>query len=194
MSTISWKVPYCRYVHVFLITNQVQVLYKHCLSTKKTLHSPQRNEVTPLGMAIVANTPTEPMRKHSGWCFLRPAIADQSEQGLGLSGEGGALKRPRVNRGAAAMDIMRKTMCTLNIKAYKHENKNLRFDIPKQKSYNTEKICKSSHLRTCYHVKTLRFSISYDVKETTVNENLFCFCTALTGSGAPMDVNRDAPS
>lgn len=40
-------------------------------------------------MAIVANTPTEPMQKHSGWCFLRPATADLSEQGLGLLGEGG---------------------------------------------------------------------------------------------------------
>lgn len=58
---------------------------------------------------------------------------------------------------------MRKIMCILNIKAYKNEKEN-RWDLT-----------------------------SLNKHQSTINENLFCFCTALTGSGSPMDVNRDAP-
>lgn len=71
--------------------DSVQTLFKN---EKNTPQSTEKRG----HMAIVANTPTEPMQKHSGWCFLRPATADLSEQGLGLLGGGGGLKRQALKR------------------------------------------------------------------------------------------------
>ena len=80
------------------------MLCKYCQSIK-ILHNPWVNAHSPYLETV--HLKEEVMWKHGGQCLLRHVRAGQLEQ-TGLLGRGSLKKTKRVNRGAAAVDNMRK--------------------------------------------------------------------------------------